>query len=393
MRKIIPLIIIVSLLLTGCGSSVYSNYRDVEQLQLIRTVGIDVPEDGQGVILSVSSGADTGENPPLLLSVRESSVVTAAERLQEYAARETLYFAHTRFLLLGQSAAENGIAEYLDYVQRSGALREDVKLFLVQDAEAKTLITGSGEEKYDVTDKLDALLRDLEKQNGEPVFSCAEVSRAIAENGAALVHAIAPAAAEGVVFSGGKGLDALSMGYGILRGDTLAGWITGDAAIGAELLLGSPAGGAVTVSVPDAGRVTLTLRGGGTKLTPEWDEKGNLVSVRAAGEISAEVTETEHPAARNAPGFEDAVLRALEKKCEKWLRDALALASRLNADAFALGRTLRRQDARAFDAMPRPWAETFPLLLYNVSVRASLPGEKDSAPSLSIGRHGEGAAK
>ena len=43
-------------LLCGC-SSLYTNYKDIEMLQVIQTLGIDRGENG-GVVLSVASGAN-----------------------------------------------------------------------------------------------------------------------------------------------------------------------------------------------------------------------------------------------------------------------------------------------------------------------------------------------
>lgn len=42
--------------LSGCTLSVYNNYRELERLQVIETVGFDAAQDG-GVVLSISAGA------------------------------------------------------------------------------------------------------------------------------------------------------------------------------------------------------------------------------------------------------------------------------------------------------------------------------------------------
>ena len=50
--------LVLAALLTGCsGGSIYSNYRELEQLMVIQTMGFDWAESG--VRLSASSGSDS----------------------------------------------------------------------------------------------------------------------------------------------------------------------------------------------------------------------------------------------------------------------------------------------------------------------------------------------
>ena len=60
MKKFICLICAACLfLLSGCsGGSIYTNYREVEQLMVIQTMGFD--KDKNGVTLSVSTGNSGG---------------------------------------------------------------------------------------------------------------------------------------------------------------------------------------------------------------------------------------------------------------------------------------------------------------------------------------------
>ena len=108
LAKLAPLVALATAIacLTGCGrSSLYTNYRDLEQIQVIQALGVD-RSGPESLRLSVASGADVGGRAPTILSIREASISAATEQLQEYAPRETLYFAHTQFLLLGEDTAK-----------------------------------------------------------------------------------------------------------------------------------------------------------------------------------------------------------------------------------------------------------------------------------------------
>ena len=116
MKKLILILIIICMLpsLAGCehAGTIYSNYREVEQLQLIRAVGVDL--DGEDVRMTISSGERNEGGESMLLSRNAESLATAANSLQDYAAGQELFYAHTQYFLFGQAAAEQGIERYLD---------------------------------------------------------------------------------------------------------------------------------------------------------------------------------------------------------------------------------------------------------------------------------------
>lgn len=366
-------------LLCGC-SSLYTNYKDIEMLQVIQTLGIDRGENG-GVVLSVASGANVNGGEPTVMSITAPSIETAMEKLQENSARTPFFFAHTQFLVIGEDAARSGISAYLDYIRHMPLLRTDVRLFLVRGCDAKTLVTGAADGKYDISDELSSLLLDLEHQNGMQVFTCAEVSRYLMENGASLACAIDAVDTEGIVFSGSRGLSAVSAGYGVLADGALLGYILGDAARGIDLLSGSLSGGPIALE-SESGIVTVQLHDGKTTLSPVWDAAGNMTGLRAEATVSAEIAEVSDPEAAEQPGFSDSIADLLARRAENWLRETLDFSSTLGADFLSLGERLERQNARRFRAMPRAWSETLPLLRYDVCVKVEITGgHKTGTPS------------
>ena len=391
-RASLPIIIMVCLGLAGCGGrGLWANVQELGQLQLIQTLGID-RLGGEGVRLSVASGADVGERAPAILSAEGRSVSEAMELLQKYSPRESLYFAHTQFLLLGEDCARAGVAPWLDYVQRLPQMRTGAELFLVHGADAAALICASGDGQYDVSDKLHALLRELERQNGEPVFTCAEVARRLAESGAALVHAVDAAESDGVIYSGGGGLSVLSAGYGVLRGGRLIGYLRGDAAKAVGLMEGTLSGGPLTLRAADGSLAAVYLLGSDTRLIPRWDEDGALRGLRVETELRAALAELERPESLAREGFSDALRNALERRAAGWLRAALDFSRAQGADFFALGQRLRRADARRFDAMPQTFAAALPGLEIEVSVSAALLHGYDGRGGLPVRGEAEGGA-
>ena len=92
-KKLTAAVLALSLLaLSGCsGGSIYSNYREIEQLVVIQTMGFDAAGDGVG--LSISSGntggsggsGKDGSKPQttLRMSAEAGSLTVARETIQD----------------------------------------------------------------------------------------------------------------------------------------------------------------------------------------------------------------------------------------------------------------------------------------------------------------------
>ena len=130
-RRFLPYIVSL-FLLTGCGSSgsIYSNFRDVADLLPVQTLGYD-RVDGK-VRLSVSSGRGTDELPTVILQGSGSSITEALEMVQDYSDWEDLFFAHIRYVVVGEQAAREGLDELMDWFERIPQTRLDVPIFLVE---------------------------------------------------------------------------------------------------------------------------------------------------------------------------------------------------------------------------------------------------------------------
>lgn len=108
----IAAVLVLAALLTGCsGGSIYSNYRELEQLMVIQTLGFD--RTSGGVRLSASSGSDSagggggggggesgaeqsGSAGVARLAAEAPSFTLAEEKMQDYSAREDLFLRTRR---------------------------------------------------------------------------------------------------------------------------------------------------------------------------------------------------------------------------------------------------------------------------------------------------------
>ena len=187
----LALLLAAGLLCSGCASgAISSNYRPVEDLMLIQTIGVDrAPE---GVCLSASTGRAGENKPPQRMTQTGETVLAALDRLQDRTPNAELFYAQTSYLLLGEEAAAAGeLTPLLDFIARNPDMRLSAPLFLVRGAAAQQAVMDTGDDRTDVTEALSALQKDTALSGASHAFSCADIARALAGSGCAAVGAVA----------------------------------------------------------------------------------------------------------------------------------------------------------------------------------------------------------
>ena len=125
MKKILLICFLLLFPLCGCGVS--EQRREVEQLLIIQTVGVDYAPGGMKLSLAAASGREQAEPPPALTG-SGPTFSAALERIRDASVEEGLFTGHMRGLLVGEEAAVHGLEDLLGAVCRSADLRLDMPL-------------------------------------------------------------------------------------------------------------------------------------------------------------------------------------------------------------------------------------------------------------------------
>lgn len=378
-RAAVAAAVTAAMLLGGCSSgSIYTNYREIEQLRLIQTVGFDGAGGGEGVTLTLSSGRGLDGEQALLFSCWGRTVHEAMGRVQDYASSEDIFYAHTRYILIGEETAEAGLLPLLSFLARSSQLRLSADLVIVREDNARTCMKDSGTGDYDVTETLDSIRQDAALRGVSQMRTVGALSRDLAERGAGLVCTVRPVRLEGTLLSSedasgpeasagdpsqgqssgsGSGAGAqtdsgaqqglVPAGYGVVtREGKVVAWLDGTAARGVNILTGQLGAATLVVDCDGYGTTALTATQCKTEVTPVLDERGALEALQVQVHLAAVVTEL--PAGLMQP--DEAFTRAVEKQlaCDaaSWVYEPLELEQRLQADFLALGPRLARRAPR-----------------------------------------------
>lgn len=372
MKRILTWTLILSMsVCSGCSGtgSIYTNYREIEEMQLIRTIGFD---RRQGQLVASISGGQGGDNAAFTrMSAPGSSIIQALDTMQEYTSWQSLYYAHTEYGLIGQELARtDGLREVLDYLERSPLLRSDLPLFVVRQDSAENLMlhcTGSDRE---ITSALDSLVRDCERRGDHYVFTLRELISSITEHHAGLLCAVRAAPlSQTDAGAEPEQLTPIPWGYAIFKDTALVGFLDSQYARGVSFLMGHPGSGAVTLEdVGQVGTVVLSISGGKTALRPVFDARGDLTGVAVDLTVTAFAEEV-----GDYQKLDHAILmERFSRELESWVMGVLEAMQTYRADFLGLGAQLRLRDPAAWDAMPRPWLQCLPELEMQVQAHCRI---------------------
>ena len=327
MKKQVLLVLLLMLLLTGCRR--YSGFlpyaREIEDMELIRTLGVDGAGE-TGVAITASGG--TSQEETEVVSGEAGTISAAVLELQGEGS-SYLYFGHVTQLLLGEELVRRGVMPSLDYVLRDVEMRLETALYVVRNGTAGQAIEAAADDGS-ATDRLEALADDAGLTANSMPRTVKDVLAELDRQGASFLPAVLA----------DDGLTAA--GYGILKDGALVGWAEGDAALGVNLIFGKVDADVVEVQAPDGTAAALRVVGGAASVRPIW-QGDTLAGLKVHCKVDANLAEG---SAMPDQATLDALEAALAQVEADRMAQALELSRALDADYLGL-----RQSA----AFAVPW--------------------------------------
>lgn len=410
MKRLLALLLALSALaLPGC-SGVYTNYREMEQLLVLQTMGIDLGEDG-GVVLTLASAAASGrDGAPVRLRLTGATLASAIERAQSRAFEEALFFAHISALVLGEEYAKRGAAECVDYISQSPLFRMDLPIYIVKDGTAEQTLLSVGDGEAGISELLRGVREYYDVRGDGSVYTLSDFTRDTLRHGSALVCALeltpssrrspdsspSPGADEETGQSAGtedtdtdqsdsadEALTAAAAGYAVLRDMRLCAYIDPEDALGVNLLKNTVGQSDVTLKDEQGNAVTLRITDGGCSITPRRTSNGALSRMDISARVEATILEADGAASFNDSAYIDRLTAQLESYVSGKLSGVLHLAGQLEADFAALGAAVQRRDPTLYALSDKPFYELLPALELRVSVTGLLTHSNDTRLTVS----------
>lgn len=405
MKRLTALLLTLALIPALCGcSTVYTNYREMEQLLVLQTMGVDHADSG-GVVLSLASGSASGKRTePVRLRMTGATIATALSRAQNYSFEESLFFSHMDAVVLGEEYAKRGTVDCVDYICQSPRLRMDMPIYIVKGGTAETALLNTGDDSAGISELLRGVREYYDVRGDGSVYTVSDFARDTLRHGAALICALeltpsvqqssaeqqsTTALDEGADTEGsadsadstgtdsasaasvGERLTAAAAGYAVMRDMKLCAYIGLDDALGVSFLKNTVGQSDIVVTDRHGDNVTLEINDGGCKITPRWASDGTLSRIDIAARADATVLEADGTANFAGAEYTDHLTAQLESYISERISRILRLAGALEADFVGLGAAIEQSS-------PINWAvmsAAFPSMLASLEVRVTVNGQ------------------
>ena len=411
MKRFLSLLIIICALpsLSGCGS-IYSNYREIQQLMVVQTMGID--REKGGVQVSMAAAAEASGGGPRRMSAQGSTVTDAIDRAYKLSYEEEIFFSHVNHLLVGEAAAEEGLDAFLDYVSQSPTMRIDIPLYIVRGSTANQAVMEVGDSSKGISEVMQTVHESFASPSNSRVFTVADTINSLLRYGSALVCAVECVPSSESVSPGksasaqGGGeqnaqqgeeqnpqqeegqnaqdktqgetpLMAVPAGYAVIRDGKLCKFIEPEEAAAVGLLTGSLPITDITVTDRNGKDASLELNQGSAEITPVWGGKGQLKGLNIQAQVSASVLETDNWQQGSSNEYINHLTAQLESAVSQRLSSLLRTSMKLKADFLGLAGQVERKSPENYRLMSQRFSELLPGLELQITVSGQLSHTND----------------
>jgi len=391
-RLLIIYIIIFALPLSGC-KSIYNNYKEIEQLLVIQTMGLDA--QGGGVLLSLASAAGSNGSSPRRLQSGGESITTAMERIYNYSYEEQLFLSHVGQLIIGEDAAEQGIDDYLAYISRTPAMRLDMPIFVVREGNALDAIMQVGDGKRGISEILETVEVSSLRRGDSGIYTAADVLRDSMRWGSALICALECSSSSETPESGSgqstqessaqqseiPQLTAAANGFAVIRNGKLCRYLSREQAIAVGFLRNDVGISDVQVRDRHGDLVVLEIDGGKSRIKPVWSAPGELKALDVQTDVQASVIEISGGGELGNAEYTDHLTAQLEALISDYVKQTLQASKDLKADFLGLASAVESSNCEYFRLLGRSFPDLLPELELTVSVRGHLRHTNDMRDS------------
>lgn len=411
MKRFLSLLIMMCALpaLSGC-SSIYSNYREIQQLMVVQTMGID--REKGGVQVSMAAAAEASGGGPRRMSAQGSTITAAIDRAYKLSYEEEIFFSHVNHLLVGEAAAEEGLDAFLDYVSQSPTMRIDIPLYIVRGSTANQAVMEVGDSSKGISEVMQTVHESFASPSNSRVFTVADTINSLLRYGSALVCAVECVPSSESVSPGksasaqGGGeqnaqqgeeqnpqqeegqnaqdktqgetpLMAVPAGYAVIRDGKLCKFIEPEEAAAVGLLTGSLPITDITVTDRNGKDASLELNQGSAEITPVWGGKGQLKGLNIQAQVSASVLETDNWQQGSSNEYINHLTAQLESAVSQRLSSLLRTSMKLKADFLGLAGQVERKSPENYRLMSQRFSELLPGLELQITVSGQLSHTND----------------
>ena len=367
LKTVVCILIIINL--TGCWNS-----SELNELGIVMGVAIDKAEEPDLVTVTAqtikpgqmaSGKKDGGDGQKAYANFKDTghSVFAAIRDITNQSSRK-LYFPHNQVLIIGKSAAEDGVTKYLDFFTRDPETRLSVSVLVAKNKANEVLDSQPDLEKIPANN-ISQLVKDEEKSTSQAMeIKLKDFKKRL------MSKTTAPIAPIVDIFEEDGKKKAEINGTAVFKNDKLVGTLDKREGRGLLWVLGRVDSTIIETNSSQGNLVGLeTVRAEG-KFSPELSDDKIKINI----DITEEGNIGEQYGPENLSDLHEVAFLELQK-AEVIKSDVMAAvkkAQELNADVFGFGDAIHRKYPEKWTSMEDKWDEIFPKIEVEVNVDANL---------------------
>ena len=360
---------LVVALTSGCGTS-----RELNELGIVIGVGIDKEEEldavkitaqvvKPGQISSGGKGGGGGEEAYANFESTGRTVFAAIRGITNQSSRK-MFFPHNQVIIIGRSAAEDGVTKYLDFFMRDPETRLNVFVLVAQGTATEVLDTKSKLERVPANSI--SLMLDSEAKGASQAMG---IRLKDFKEGLQL-KTVAPVAPIIEISEVDGKKTATLNGTAVFKDDKMVGTLDKSEGRGLMWVLGKVKSGIIEVECKEGNLVSLeTVRAKG-EISPQLsDDKVKIrVKISEDGNIGEDAGTADISTLPEVAFLEE----QKEEVIKSEVMAAVKKAKELDADIFGFGESVHRKYPEKWTSMEDKWDEIFKTVEVEVEVEAEL---------------------
>ncbi|OIJ20809.1 hypothetical protein BKP45_08420 [Anaerobacillus alkalidiazotrophicus] len=311
-------------------------------------------------------GETTQGNTGTITFSAEGNLIAEISDKMNVGLTRVLNFSHTRVVVIDEELAREGIAPFLQYIERSAEFRNDFHLVIARGVKASDII-GTTYPLYRIPSmKMDAQFRSMEEEwGGYPELRLTDFTHNIISEGRHSVAAAVtvqgdPKKGDSVENNRKSDLDAIVVlnGLSLFNKDKLVGYLNVDQTRDYMWTRNNIKKTTLTATTPEGNFFAVQIFNSHTSL--KTDYKNNRPEITIDLMIEGDLLSDESVVPVDNLTRFDLMEEETKKEIEKTIKDTIThVQEEFGIDIFGFGDALRRQHYQKFKKVKENWDEEF----------------------------------
>ncbi len=369
--------------LAGCS---FPAQYPIEDVQNILVAGLDT--DGEDIVLSalvdtISPGGESGkEQIGYKLYVEKGKTVFEAKRNFHTYTDKRLSLYHTKYIVIGEEAARDGIDRLLAYFCEDNESRLLFRLVVAKGMTAKDFLQQANSEQNSLAGYLDTLFEEYSRTGKSReihlinyvIYREMPWQSVYIPTAGIYTNPMEPTDSSGGEATGSgkqdmeKGMLVKLEGFALFDEDRLAGFLDGRGAQGLDIINNDFSSANITVTDKTGMNAALEIMKSSAKILPDFDSMSATVKVKVIANLVEYQTDEEVFDAE----YIDYLEEQLDTHIKSIIDNSIKTMQEYRTDAAFIGDTFYHKDPVAWQDIKDDWKSVFAGMDINVEIDSEI---------------------